>query len=134
MALARIDYDHLRAYPTTPRLYQSGVRYYDDSHIECWQNTCRVQEDHWQDVQTCLLKGYADCEDLCCWLVAQYWLDDIAALPFPVRQASKGAQLWHIQVLLPDGTIEDPSLLLGMNQANVRYGIVEYGEPLPEAA
>ena len=121
IALCNINYDYLRAFPdAVPHLYGSGVRYHDDSHLDCWRGTCRIQEDEWQDVRTTLDKMYGDCEDLSCILVSQYWMKGIHALPFPVLQngdKEDESQLWHIQVLLPDGTIEDPSVQLGMTPA-----------------
>jgi hypothetical protein len=44
-------------------------------------------------------------------------MDGIEALPIPrLQDVSGNQQLWHIQVLWPDGSIEDPSAILGMNQ------------------
>lgn len=117
IALCQVNYDYLRAFPETPGIYRSRVRYHDDSHLDCWRGTCRIQEDEWQDVRTTLDNMYGDCEDLACIIVSEYWIKGINALPFPVLQnGDKGdeSQLWHIQVLLPDGAIEDPSVRLGM--------------------
>jgi hypothetical protein len=115
LALVKIDYDYLREFPTTPKLYNSGVIYKDDTHIECWKDVCQTKEDYWQDLPTTYQKGYGDCEDLACILVAELWMEGIHALPFPrLQDSAEGEQLWHIQVLLPDGMIEDPSAKLGM--------------------
>jgi hypothetical protein len=119
ISLCKINYDLLKSpkIPKIPPLYKAGVRYHDDSHLDCWKGTCRIQEDDWQDIKVCLAKKYADCEDLACWRCAELWIQGVNALPFPVLQngGKDEAQLWHIQVLLPDGTIEDPSVHLGMN-------------------
>lgn len=124
ISLCRIDFDLLQSKSTKingpagiPSLYSAGVRYHDDSHLDCWKGTCRIQEDDWQDLQVCLAKRFGDCEDLSCWRCAELWIQGINALPFPVLQnrGKDEAQLWHIQVLLPNGTIEDPSARLGMN-------------------
>jgi len=124
LGLCRIDHDLLvsdrkRTFPKIPPLYKAGIRYHDDSHLDCWKGTCRIQEDDWQDIRTCLDKKYADCEDLSCWRCAELWLEGINALPFPVLQNGEKneAQLWHIQVLWPNGYIEDPSVILGMNES-----------------
>jgi hypothetical protein len=279
MALAKIDYDYLREFPDTPLLYGAGVKYFDDSHLDCWKGTCRTQEDDWQDVHTCLEKKYGDCfpkgtlllrkdgnlvpieeiivgdeiwgrddwttveesvdkgilsvdeveltnysklrltgdhhmyvakceihqskycdcnledryvvkvrvqelkeldvlvapkvkpnqstasydfrttrntlsvfsvkrnidnvqcydiqtsdhyvylpehdvtvsncEDLCCWRVAELWHRGIQAMPFPRLERAEGGQLWHILVLWPDGREEDPSAILGMKGGNI---------------
>jgi len=122
MALAKIDYDYIRAFPETPLLYGSGVKYFDDSHLDCWKGVCRTQEDDWQDVHTCIEKKYGDCEDLCCWRIAELWHRGIKAMPLPRLERSEGGQLWHILVLWPDGREEDPSAILGMKSGTMNSG------------
>jgi len=116
LALTKINYDFLREFPDTKKLYRSGVIYHDDTHVDCWKDVCRTEEDKWQDLPTTYQKGYGDCEDLACIRVAELWMDGIHALPFPRLQSTgDDEQLWHIQVLMPDGSVEDPSAKLGMN-------------------
>lgn len=120
LALTRIDYEYLVAFPETKKLYRSGVKYHDDTHIDCWKGECRPKEDFWQDLPTTYEKQYGDCEDLSCIRCAELWVEGIHALPIPrLQNGGEGEQqLWHVQVLWPDGTIEDPSVILGMNETH----------------
>ena len=87
-----------------PDLYKSGVRYTrEPPGSEVWQ----IPRGSFASLQ-------ADCEDLCAgWRVPQLWLwGETAARPY-VRRIS--ARLRHILVERADGSIEDPSLCLGMH-------------------
>lgn len=105
-ALTRLDQRFLREHPTTPLLYESGVRYQEEP----------PGAEDWQDIPTCLAFGYGDCEDLACWRAAEYRERfGIAANPcFTCEVQADGARLYHIMVELPDGRIECPSRVLGM--------------------
>jgi hypothetical protein len=105
-ALTLIGVDYLRHHPETPNLYSSGVRYEEEPP---------GQED-WQDIPTTLELGYGDCEDLACWRAAEYQVRfQVDAWPsFVWRRRPRGGLLYHIQVRLPDGRVEDPSRRLGM--------------------
>lgn len=105
-ALLRIDMTYLRAHPETPDLYQSGVYYQEEPP---------GQED-WQDVWTSLRMKAADCEDLAAWRAAELNVRlGIRAVPkFIFERRKDGSYLYHIQVQLPDGRVEDPSRVLGM--------------------
>ena len=86
-------------------LYRSGVRYQrEPPGSEVWQ-TPRFT---WASKE-------ADCEDLSAgWRVPELWaLGETAARPH-VRRISP--YLRHILVQRADGTIEDPSLILGMHK------------------
>jgi hypothetical protein len=123
-ALTKIHLDHLRHYPKTPSLYESGVVY---------EREPPGRED-WQDIFTTLRRGGGDCEDLATWRAADLITRGVPARAFgrprPMmipRPCSEGAiacegkpevgTLWHILVRLPNGTIEDPSKKLGMEGA-----------------
>lgn len=90
-----------RAYPP---LYDSGVRYVrEPPGSEVWQAPFHASG-----------TKEADCEDLSCWRSAELWAaGETAARPF-VRRIS--ARLRHILVRRADGSLEDPSLILGMHQ------------------
>lgn len=112
-ALTAVDLHILRYHAARgrpiPPLYQSGVFY---------QPEPEGQED-WNDILTCLSElrqgRGSDCEDLACWLSAEYQFRGIPAHPiFVWRRMPDGGTLYHIQVMLPDGRIEDPSKRLGM--------------------
>lgn len=104
-ALANIDLDYLRAYPKTPSLYASGVRY----------ERQKGEQEDWHDIPTAIATGKTDCKVLAAWRVAELRMQGIAAKPYLLRQRSDdGKYLYHVQVAWPDGRIEDPSKVLGM--------------------
>lgn len=105
-ALCKVDCEYLRAHPEVPLLYKSGVRYEEEPP---------GQED-WQDVPTTLKLKVGDCEDLACWRAAELQVRfGIKAMPvFIWKVRPSGGYLYHIQVKLPDGRVEDPSRALGM--------------------
>lgn len=87
-----------------PPLYDSGVRYVREPRgSEIWQTPYHAYG-----------TKAADCEDLSCWLTAQLWAQgETAARPI-VRRISD--RLRHILVRRADGSLEDPSLILGMHK------------------
>lgn len=125
-ALTKINEWHLRqalaAGRPLPRLYESGVFYQEEPP---------GQED-WPDIPTLYRLGKGDCEDLGCALAAERRVyDGIAARPalswkfvtaeelrasgYPAASIPReGIYLIHILTELPDGTLEDPSKVLGM--------------------
>lgn len=122
--LAGIDRMHLIECPDTPRLYDSGVRYFPENGDE-----------EWMDIPNIIERGGADCEDLSCWRVAELREMGIRAKPF-IRWTRRENYEFHVLVFRPDGElidlpprcplgqtyeigadgsiIEDPSLVLGM--------------------
>lgn len=107
LALQRMDEDYLRAYPQTPRIYQSGIHYMEEP----------PGQEEWQDVATIRRMGYGDCEDLACWLAAERVVKDgvpAQAVFMNMGKRPDGATLYHIVVRHPDGRTEDPSRVLGM--------------------
>lgn len=103
-ALAKTNYVFLQMYPDTVPLYQSGVYYREEPF---------GQEDFF-DIPTVLEQGFADCEDLAAWRVAEYWSVGWPAQPIVTWDMFKnGDILFHVRVQSPDG-LEDPSALLGM--------------------
>lgn len=104
-ALTDIDARYLRKHPETPAIYASGVRYEEEPP---------GQED-WQDVATTIRMGVGDCDDVAPWLAAQKRVAGLDARPtFKDQVLSSGSTLYHILTMNPDGTIEDPSRVLGM--------------------
>ena len=109
--LVEIDLDYLRAYPETPALYDSGVTYKE-------QDGDLLQED-WHDVPSAIAAKKTDCKVLACWRVAELRQRGVKARPYVLvqpRKLANGTTVYynHIQVEWPDGTIEDPSKVLGM--------------------
>lgn len=87
-----------------PDLYRSGVRYTrEPPGSEVWQ----IPRGTFASLQ-------GDCEDLCAgWRVPQLWLyGETKARPYVKRI---NPRLRHILVERADGTIEDPSICLGMH-------------------
>lgn len=109
-ALIKCNLIYLEGHPDTPLLYDSGVRYHREP---------RGQEE-WQDIPLCLQLKNGDCEDLASWRAAELrhqgtyakahlkWFHDRAS----------NLTLFHVQVKLPDGSIEDPSKKLGMKKGS----------------
>lgn len=124
-ALTKVNEYHLkrglREGTVYPPLYASGVVYREE----------RPGEEDWPDIPKVLAKGYGDCEDLVAWRVAELrvaghscepvlkwqWLpsDYLREIGYPRKYIPKrGVWLVHCLVRFPDGSIEDPSKLLGM--------------------
>ena len=112
IALAQINYDYLRAFPGTPGIYQSRVRYHDDSHLDCWRGTCRVQEDEWQDVRTTLDKKYGDCFPQGTLLLR----DDFSLVP--IEEIRVGDRIWGrdawttVEAVVYKGTLVTDGIVL----------------------
>ena len=95
--------DAAKAGRPLPELYKSGVRYQREA----------AGKENWQLPSQTLSRGVGDCEDLAAgWRVPELWLaGETTARPVVVKESP---QLRHIQVRRADGSIEDPSALLGM--------------------
>jgi hypothetical protein len=107
LALTASNVIYLREHPNTPDVYSAGVRYVREAPgVEKWKGIRRVIED-----------GYGDCEDLAsyraAWAIVKEGRQG-AHVTFSGREISPGFRLYHIFVLYPDGTTEDPSARLGM--------------------
>jgi hypothetical protein len=98
--LVRLDLSQLRR-GLVPPIYKSRVRY---------RREARGRED-WLSAKAANRAGFADCEDLACYLAASYRLVGVQAVAI-VKEVRPG--LKHCLVRLPDGRIEDPSKRLGM--------------------
>lgn len=109
-ALVLRDLAYLRRHGA-PALYRAGVRYEREP----------LGREDWQDIPITLRRRHGDCEDLACWRVAELRLRGIAAKPYvtwrPLRAPDGGTlTLYHIRVQWPDGRIECPSRVLGMEK------------------
>ena len=105
-ALQLVDQDQLRSgrYPT---LYRSGVKY---------QREPRGRED-WQTVSRAYRAKFADCEDLAAWRAAELVVtgEDSGARAV-IKRVRPG--LIHCLVMRGNGSMEDPSRVLGMGQVD----------------
>lgn len=95
----------LRAHPSAPPLYASGVRYQREE----------VGRESWQTLPDLFESLRGDCEDLAAARAAELQVTgedpDARAVARHVRPG-----LWHIVVERGDGTTEDPSKALGMGR------------------
>lgn len=111
-ALVQIDILWLRLNPSTPKLKDSGVRYYHEGIV-----------DEWFTIEEAIHEGVADCKTLATWRVAELRVsgEDPGARVTKkfavIRDPAVGEMLlYHIIVQRSDGTIEDPSRETGMHE------------------
>ncbi len=89
-----------------PSIYKSGVRY----QSSCWPRV----ECPWKDIPRLLETGFGDCKDLVAWRLAELRFGNVIALPhLQVRERKQGT-VFHVLIKHSDGSLEDPSKLLGM--------------------
>ena len=103
-----INVSWLQRHPEAPRLYESGIRYRREPRggIDTAEN-----EERFLTWPSLLVARVGDCDDLAPALSAELVVcDGIPARPLAVR-VRRG---YHVVVILPDGTILDPSRDLGM--------------------
>jgi hypothetical protein len=98
--LVALNREILRANQMPP-IYKSGVQYRAES----------LGAERWRRADEVWRLGVGDCEDLAAWRVAELQLRGELAQPDIVRT---GFKRYHARVRRGDGTIEDPSALLGM--------------------
>jgi hypothetical protein len=105
-ATVEINQQYLRKHPRTPLLYASGVRYQ--------QEPPGLNYEDFAIIPAMLRRGWGDCDDLCPWRISELRnFGENAAVRIKWKRTGRG-KLYHIQVRRADGTIEDPSALLGM--------------------
>jgi len=93
--------------PDLPALYASGVRYRAEP----------PDQENWDPADVVHGRGWGDCEDLAAWRAAELRLageDDARADCYVSRVRPDGRRVWHAVVVRDDGSVEDPSLVLGM--------------------
>lgn len=118
-ALISANRVYLRYFPATPHLNELACLSNPD--VVYRQRKCFHYEfepegtDDWQDIPDCLALGHGDCEDLASWRVAELQEAGENAQVYIIHSELPGGQtLYHIQVQRADGSIEDPSVALGM--------------------
>ena len=118
-ALVAIDEDFLRAFPGTPRLYQSGVVY---DRMQAEVDACG--DDAWADIPHILAARAGDCEDLACWRVAELRVVDgldatVAVLFQPGGDGvTRPKHLYHILVRWPEGLPRYPATVYRKTMAD----------------
>ena len=97
----------MRRKPRAP-LYESGVRYQQEK-----RGPDGMRREEWLIVGELYRRGVGDCEDLGCARAGELQVqgERAYARAFPRRDRKPG---WHIKVVRGDGSIEDPSRILGM--------------------
>ncbi len=88
----------LQLCPSVPPLYRSGVRYQLDRQ--------------WYLLPTALLRRRGDCKHLVPWRLAE--LHQAGETDADLRICWMGRTMMHVYILRADGSIEDPSVVLGM--------------------
>jgi hypothetical protein len=110
-ALVIRNMDYLRAFPATPALYRSGVRYKQE------KRTVTGWEEFWKSIPEILRDGEGDCEDLSCYRVAELRVRGVPAVPFIrhriINVGGRKHSRYHVMVRI-GGRLEDPSRILGM--------------------
>lgn len=124
--LYQFDVLYLRDHPMTPLLYGSGVFYMSEPQVKTYNpafgGVVESQQEDWLDIPNVLAKRYGDCEDLACYRAAELTVRyNIPATPFSTYREYNNFTLYHVLVRLPDGTVEDPSKILGMKTEYAGY-------------
>ena len=99
---------HLEAYPETPDLYDSGVRYIDESD----------RPEQGIDIPAIIQAGGSDCLNLSAWRIAELRQRENEKAKFRIfwKKYDDGFRLFHVLVRRGNGNLEDPSKLLGMGK------------------
>lgn len=108
-ALVRIDQLYLMMHPDTPLLYHSGVRYKNEPKGQPFEE--------FAPIPTLLERKWGDCDDLAPWRAAELRVRFREHATIRVQWRKVGPRrekLFHIVVRRADGSVEDPSHILGM--------------------
>jgi len=104
-ALVKVNQQYLRTHDVPP-LYESGVRYEEEP---------KGTTEEFAAIPVIITRGWGDCDDLAPWRVAELReLGERAKLRVQWKRQRNGQKLYHIVVRRQDGSIEDPSAMLGM--------------------
>jgi transglutaminase-like putative cysteine protease len=112
--LTSLDTQILRV-SNLPSIYSSGVRYRGEP------------SDVWRHVADVMKTGHGDCEDLAAARAAELRVSGVDPGAF-VHVYRSGARRYHAVVGRSDGTIEDPSWILGMKTPRNWQPIRRVGE------
>jgi hypothetical protein len=105
-ALVLVNRLYLRTHHVPP-LYRSGVRYKQEPDDGTPEEFAAIPE--------VLRRGWGDCDDLAPWRVAELQeAGERARVRITWRRRPNGRRLYHVVVRRADGSVEDPSRLLGM--------------------
>ena len=138
----RYNMQYLRKHPETPALYDSHIVYTPPDQADgrpplqsgdlkkllnllrkmgCDPETAlmivRMLKgiEIFLDIPGLMRRGKGDCNELVPMRVAELWRAGITASPYLIKEKNdRGGWTYHAIVLWPDGSAEDPSLILGM--------------------
>lgn len=145
-ALTRCNQLYLQQHPETPLIYKSGIKYkipeqFKQSDVpeigtisdylaqmnapskvmralKTVSQMCGGGE-HFRDIPRIIENNGGDCDNVASWRAAELRELGIPADPYITwRKRPDGGMTYHVVVKLADGSIEDPSLLLGMGGAS----------------
>jgi hypothetical protein len=162
-ALTLCDQFYLEEHPNTPLIYQSGIKYKMPAQFEKEENPeiARIAEylstnnapagiksalktlsnqigggETFRDIPRILENGGGDCDNCASWRAAEIRHRlGIAAKPYITwRKRADGGTTYHVIVIWPDGSSEDPSLLLGMPKDDGGASLREEQRKLGERA
>jgi hypothetical protein len=96
---------HLQAHPTTPKLYAAGIRYLREG----------PDSENYQNIPRTLELKTGDCEDLAAWRIAELQ-EEGEDVHLVIREYDEPQDEtdYHLLVGRADGSVEDPSAILGM--------------------
>lgn len=104
-ALVEANRRFLRAH-NVPGIYESGVRYANEP-------PGTIEE--FAAIPVMLKRGWGDCDDLAPWRVAELREQgEMARIRIQWKPMRDGRKMFHVLVRRADGSLEDPSALLGM--------------------
>jgi hypothetical protein len=141
--MCRLNLMYLRNNPSTKPLYEADVKYAPPDQVDGRKPLSAsvlrkllavLRDDVETDPETALMvvrllkgmeifldipalyrRGKGDCNELAPVRVAELWRSGIAASPYLTKEPNdRGGVTYHALVLWPDGSSEDPSLILGM--------------------
>ncbi len=105
-ANVKVNRLYLATHPTTPKLYNAGVVYREEDPRQGYEDFAIVP--------AIISRGWGDCDDLAPWRAAELQNGgENAKIRIQWKRTAKG-KLFHIVVRRADGSIEDPSRILGM--------------------
>lgn len=106
-ALTTVNFLFLKTH-SVPPLYYTGVRYQNEP--------AEWASEHFDSVPVVFRRGWGDCDDLAPWRCAELRArGERASIRIQWKRLPEG-KLFHIVVRRQDGTIEDPSAILGMGK------------------
>lgn len=137
---------YLQENPSTPKLYDSGVVYLLPEQLEKRPSESSLRElrkfldekmkmsraeiEHhidmargveiFRDIPRIMEHGGGDCDNLSCWRVAELVVAGVSAKPYLVGRQQGSRTIYHAKCWWPDGSDEDPSIILGMGGVDKR--------------